>query len=1064
MWIRQLDVADCAGIKAASVSLQPGLNVLHGPNELGKSTLVKAIRAALMLPASSTAADSLRPWNVDRAPGVTLTFEQEEQRVWRVRKRFGRSSSQTYLDFSRDGRDFSQDGHGREVEGSLQSILRWGIEPPGGKGGKRGMPESFIATALLGDQRHIDAILDASLSNDPNASGRERLTDALQALAEDPRLKQVLASVQERVDEAFSATGRRRTGRGSPWIKLREERLSAEAFVLAMKRQVTQSEDARARVAELQQRTLSAQAEAEGAARHLKAQQGRLAAATGLAAAEEALQKAQAQVRSKDEKVAAVAAAAKETEALRKRLGAAEQALAAVQPLAKAAAERVQQLESGDAEQGRRLREQEAKNRQLKLTQQKVELGARTSAARAIAEAEAAVRMQSADVEQRTEALEEQRNLLADAKAKNAEDAKEIEALERQRACARYLAAKERAEALTAERDAAKTQAKLAQSLEEQAEATRAKAKALNAPAHTELDDLKQLHADSRVANAKLAVGLSLEFTPEGAGNAEVAQDGATSQRRFDAGSRLHLEAERELRLAIDGVGVVEVRGGGRDLQAEAKAATERWQQFADALFNRAGMTTSAELEAKRQEADQLQAAADQNDNDAKQARVRSEDVDELERRAAVAQAEAAQCQQAAAKRMDAGTSVDEYVMANPDLRDESELAPKIDSLKEEAHERDSLAAALASKTETDAAQLEALRQDLAGKQQAFRAASEENEEWCRVLAEEEADRQQLEDAMAKADAELKAIQAEATAAAEDAREALAKIVEEESAKAKAKDDAAGSLQNAQTALAKLQGEAEALHTGAEALHLPALQAARDEKQAALDALPAVDEAPRDLAELERLANAAANEADALRQALNTAQGALGQVGGQRIEEQAEQAKDALAALARREHELEVEYGGWKLLLDTLAEAEKAEASHLGAALVKPVSERMAALTSGRYGEVGIGPQLDATGIRLGDDERSFNDVSVGTREQVALLLRLAVAEALGSFVILDDHLTQSDPGRMAWLRSLLAEAAQKVQIVVMTCHPSAYLTGDVASTAHAVDLTERIERHGVGA
>lgn len=1064
MWIRQLDVTDCAGIKTASVSLQPGLNVLHGPNELGKSTLVKAIRAALMLPASSTAADSLRPWNVDRAPGVTLTFEQEAQRVWRVRKRFGRSSSQTYLDFSRDGRDFSQDGHGREVEGSLQSILRWGIEPPGGKGGKRGMPESFIATALLGDQRHIDAILDASLSNDPNASGRERLTDALQALAEDPRLKQVLASVQERVDEAFSATGRRRTGRGSPWIKLREERLSAEAFVLAMKQQVTQSEDARARVAELQQRTLSAQAEAEGAARHLKAQQRRMAAATGLAAAEEALQKAQAQVRSKDEKVAAVAAAAKETEALRKRLGAAEQALAAVQPLAKAAAERVQQLESGDAEQGRRLREQEAKNRQLKLTQQKVELEARTSAARAIAEAEAAVRTQSADVEQRTEALEEQRNFLADAKAKNAEDAREIEALERQRACTRYLAAKERAEALTAERDAAKAQAKLAQSLEEQADAARTAAKALNAPARTELDELKQLHADSRVANAKLAVGLSLEFTPEGAGTAEVAQDGETSQRWFDAGSRLHLEAEHELRLAIDGVGVVEVRGGGRDLQAEAKAATERWQQFADALFNRAGVTTSAELEAKRQEADQLQAAADQHDNDAKQARVRSEDVDELERRAAIAQAEAAQCQQAAAKRMDAGTSVDEYVKAIPDPRDESELSPKVESLKEKAHERDSLAAALASKTETDAAQLEALRQDLAGKQQALRAATEENDGWRKVLAEAENDRQRLDDAMAKADAELKAIQAEATAAAEDAREALAKIAEEESAKAKAKDDAAESLQIAQTALAKLQGEAEALRTAAEPLDLPALQAVRDEKQAALDALPAVDEAPRDLAELERLANAAANEADALRQALNTAQGALGQVGGQRIEEQAEQAKDALAALARREHELEVEYGGWKLLLDTLAEAEKAEASHLGAALVKPVSERMTALTGGRYGEVGIGPQLDATGIRLGDDERSFNDVSVGTREQIALLLRLAVAEALGSFVILDDHLTQSDPGRMAWLRALLAEAAQKVQIVVMTCHPSAYLTGDLASTAHAVDLTERIERHGVGA
>ena len=1070
MWIRQLEVADCAGIKAASVSLQPGLNVLHGPNELGKSTLVKAIRAALLLPASSTTADSLRAWNVDRAPCIALAFEQEAQRVWRVRKRFGRSGSQTYLDFSRNGREFSQESHGREVEGTLQNILRWGIEPPGGKGGKRGMPESFIATALLGDQRDIDAILEASLAEDPNDSGRTRLTEALQALAEDPRLKQVLASVQERCDEAFSPTGRRRTGRGSPWSKLREERLSAEKFVLAIKQQVTQSEDARARVAELQESTLNAQAEAEAAARRLRAQQQadrqrqeRAAAAVALAGAAEALQQAQAQVRSKDEKAAAVAAAEKEAEALEKRLNAAEQALADVQPLAKAATERVRQLESGDAEQGRRLREQEAKNLQLELTQQKTALEENVAAAQQIAEREAAVRALRADVEQRTETVEEQRSQLADAEAKTAEDERAVEALERERACARYLAVKEQAGARKAEAEAAKAQAKTAQRLENQAQEARAKAKALNPPAYAELDELKRLHADSQVANAKLAVGLALEFTPEIAGVADITQDGETSERRFNAGDRLRFEAERGLRLAIGGAGVLEVRGGGRHLRDEAQAATDRWRRFADALFNRAGVAASTELEDKRQEADQLLASASQHESDAKQARALSNNVDALERQAAVAQAEAAQRQQAAAKRMDATTTVDRYVSEQGELRDEQELARAIETLKEQVRERDSLSIADKSKMELGDAQLEDLRQELAGRQQALGKVVAKNEEWPRVLAEAEGNRQRLDSALAEADAAVRAVQAEATAEAEDAREALAKITEEASAKAKIREESAQSLQDAQTALAKLQGEAEAMRTTAEGLDVRALQAVRDEKQAALDALPAVDEDPRDLAELERLANDAAKQADSLRHELSTAQGALGQVGGPRIEEQATQADEALADLARREHELEVEYGGWKLLLDTLAEAEKEDASHLGAALVKPVSERMAALTGGRYGEVGIGPQLDATGICLGDDERSFDDVSVGTREQIALLLRLAIAEALGSFVILDDHLTQSDPGRMAWIRGLLGEAAQKIQIVVMTCHPNAYLTGDLARDAHAVDLVERVERHEVG-
>ena len=1069
MWIRQLDVADCAGIKAASVALQPGLNVLHGPNELGKSTLVKAIRATLLLPAGSAAAESLRAWSVDGAPTVALTFEQEAQRIWRIRKRFGRSGGQTYLDFSRDGQSFSQESRGREVEGALQNILRWGIEPPGGKSGRRGMPESFIATALLGDQRDIDAILQASLADDPNISGRERLTDALQALAEDPRLKQVLASVQERFDEAFTGTGRRRGGRGSPWSKLREDRIDAEQREQKTRQEVKQSESARTRVAELQQRALDAQAQAERAAGELKAERmaerlraERATGAKALAEAVEALMKAQAQVRSKDEKSVEVTAAAKQIETLRVRLKAAEQALAAVQPLAKAAADRVRQLESGDAEQSRRLREQEARNRQLKLAQEKTALETRVSAAQSVAEREATVRGLRSDIEQRAKALAEQRGLLADAKAKSAEDASEIEALERERVCVRYATAKDKAAALIAERDAVQALANTAQSVENQAQEVRAKATALNAPARTELDELKRLHADSRVANAKLAVGLSLEFTPETAGTADVTQDGETSQRWFDAGSRLRFEAERELRLAIDGVGVLEVRGGGRHLRDEAQEATDRWRGLADSLFDRASVATTAELETKRQEADELLALADQRDSEAKQARARSEHLAEVEQQAAVAQAEAAQRRQEAAERMDAGRSVDEHIKERGELRTEEALTEAIDALKAEVTKRDALSARLASNVETATAQQDALRQDLERGQQELDDLTAANEGWRSLLEEAAANRRRLDEELVKADAEIRAIQAEATAAAEDAHEALAKARAEEGAKTTARNDAAQALQSAENALARLSGESEVMRTAVEALDVPALQAVRDRKQSELDALPPVEDAPKDLPELERQANDAKGQADALRHELSTAQGALSQVGGERIEERAAQAKEALAALARREHELEVEYGGWKLLLDTLAEAEREDATHLGDALVKPVSERMAALTNGRYSEVGIGPQLDATGIRLGEAERSFDDVSVGTREQVALLLRLAIAEALGSFVILDDHLTQSDPGRMAWIRGLLGEAAQKVQVVVMTCHPDAYLTGDLAGEAHAVDLTERIERHAI--
>ncbi len=107
-------------------------------------------------------------------------------------------------------------------------------------------------------------------------------------------------------------------------------------------------------------------------------------------------------------------------------------------------------------------------------------------------------------------------------------------------------------------------------------------------------------------------------------------------------------------------------------------------------------------------------------------------------------------------------------------------------------------------------------------------------------------------------------------------------------------------------------------------------------------------------------------------------------------------------------------------------------------------------------GSVAIGPHLDATGIRLAGEERGFADLSVGTREQIAILPRISIAEALGAFVILDDQLTQSDGGRLAWLRDLLGEAARRIQVVVMTCHPEDYKE---APGAHVVDLTHCIRR-----
>jgi uncharacterized protein YhaN len=77
--------------------------------------------------------------------------------------------------------------------------------------------------------------------------------------------------------------------------------------------------------------------------------------------------------------------------------------------------------------------------------------------------------------------------------------------------------------------------------------------------------------------------------------------------------------------------------------------------------------------------------------------------------------------------------------------------------------------------------------------------------------------------------------------------------------------------------------------------------------------------------------------------------------------------------------------------------------------------------------------------IRDGEDAEAFLRLSGGTREQIAVLTRLAFAEILidqgkPATVILDDALVFSDDDRMDRMFDVLGAAAKKTQMIVLTC------------------------------
>jgi len=142
----------------------------------------------------------------------------------------------------------------------------------------------------------------------------------------------------------------------------------------------------------------------------------------------------------------------------------------------------------------------------------------------------------------------------------------------------------------------------------------------------------------------------------------------------------------------------------------------------------------------------------------------------------------------------------------------------------------------------------------------------------------------------------------------------------------------------------------------------------------------------------------------------------------------------------------------WETMVSCRTEAVAAVTQPVEAAATRTLQR----IASRRLGRIRIAENFEPSSVvpDMVEESISLENLSGGEREQLYLATRLALADVLRRgekhLVVLDDVLTATDAGRLARVLNILEEAAQRLQILILTCHPERYRG---LKTGHFFDL-----------
>ncbi|MBL8916909.1 MAG: AAA family ATPase [Archangium sp.] len=1024
----RLEIQNLRAVLDAKLELGPGLNVLYGPNDLGKSTLAEALRALLLYPATGDRAESLVPWqDSEAAPEVSLTFHDASDKVWRVLRRF--TTNIALLEERTADGAFSKISD-KKVDDRLRGIFAWGLST-GTR--KQREPASFLTHALLGRQDDVTKILHANLEDDVEPSGQARIAKVLSSLARDPLVIKVLATAEKEVAKAFTPQGKRKAARTSELALALDEVERLETELEERQKLFDDAQKLEKSLRALEEKANATRTAAETAEENVRASERRNAKGDS-EAAQSVIEAAKQQLAAHDELVVRK----NELEALVSR------------------AQHEVGEKSGVFQQAASLQQQKSAQVTSLEASERDAKGTKDASKRAVtkAELESSLAQQQLALSELTRKAE-----AAKTSARGAEDTKAL-AAQKWKVGTDLVAAKDKLARLTSEaelttgiiaygqwrkardarggnhfaelndaRAAATKQRQLLEAVKRevadlQTKVSEAETKLPDASKQSFISDLRR---ELDLAEAALGGGFTVQLKPRSEGRLRVSLDDGDFEEERVRGEKT-IEADRRANIGWGDSLDFEVIAGAPEKRREVDHLKKKWRAEAVPLLELAGLRSKKDLDSSleqlaSQRAQLGVARARVKEHESEVARL-DERVKNLDEKSRSAPSEK-EIEERKARIGRLPLDVLEQAFTAMGERWE------IDTSSQHAQTSKTLTETTALVTRLEG-ELQLLAHRLDEANAKTRTAPTENEAaLTRAQKEAEGEIARIKQRLASLDEGKAAL---------DALPAQLKKAKDELAKATtARDAANAAFTAAQGALKEAQGELKAVTS-------QVMKSPREKFVEKLEAAKAKagasssKEASAEMKALKKTATDARAAADRANAAYASSVGALERVGGATVPDRLDETKSALARAQRVADKLSTAADGWKLLHETAKAAEKELSSNFGAALAGPVSRSFSELTKGRYGAVTFDSSLQAQHVDVNGSKGELEMLSVGTRDQLATLVRLALATHLKAPVLLDDQLVHSDASTLAWFRPALLAASQKTQVLVLTCRPLDYV------------------------